>query len=172
MRAVRPDSHPDDERGEFESFYQASYSRLASQLHAYLGDRAEAEDVVQEAFVRAWQRWSGIGRYNDPAAWVRRVAWNLATSRLRRLTVAARMLRRHADPQVVPELGPDHVALVAALRTLSDRHRRAVVLHYLADLSVAEVADDLGVSRGTVLSWLHRGRIRLAAHLMSDDHRR
>ena len=54
---------------------------------------------------------------------------------------------------------------VLALRTLPEQHRRAVVLHYLADLSVAEIAAETGAAVGTVKSWLHRGRVQLAAVL-------
>jgi len=67
---------PDD----FAEFYGAHFQRLAVQLFAYLGDRAEAQDLTQEAFCRALERWPSVGRYDDPSAWVRRVAWNLATS--------------------------------------------------------------------------------------------
>src|SRR5262245_2569754 len=73
----------------FDAFYAAQFRRVSAQIHAYLGDLAEAQDVVQEAFTRAWPRWERIRRYEDPAAWVRRVAWNLATSRWRRLRTAA-----------------------------------------------------------------------------------
>jgi RNA polymerase sigma-70 factor (ECF subfamily) len=93
------------------------------------------------------------------------VAWNLATSRLRRITTAARVLRRHRPPLPVPGLNADHVALVAALRRLPERHRRVIVLHHIADVPVAEIAEDLGVPKGTVVSWLHRGRAQLAVHL-------
>jgi RNA polymerase sigma-70 factor (ECF subfamily) len=167
--AERPPPAPVDRRaaatGDFASFYQADYGRLTTQLYAYLGDAAEAEDIVQEAYLRAWQRWSKVGRYEDPVAWVRRVAWNLATTRLRRLVMAARTLRRHRPPDAVAALGPDRVALVAALARLPERQRLALVLHYLGDLPVIEVADQLGAPRGTVLSWLSRGRVQLAAHL-------
>jgi RNA polymerase sigma-70 factor (ECF subfamily) len=158
-------------RPGFEECYQGTYGRLTAQLHAYLGDAAEAEDVVQEAFVRAWQRWSTLEDYDDPVGWVRRVAWNLATSRLRRLAVASRALRQHQAERVVAEPDPDHVTLVGALRILPDRQRRAVVLHHLADLSVADVAAELGVPMGTVVSWLHRARARLAAHLTEGSDR-
>jgi RNA polymerase sigma-70 factor (ECF subfamily) len=69
----------------------------------------------------------------------------------------------------VPPLGPDHVALVAALRRLSPDQRRAIVLHHLVDLPVAEVAHELQVAVGTVKSWLHRGRAALAAELAEPD---
>jgi RNA polymerase sigma-70 factor (ECF subfamily) len=156
---------------DFAEFYHAGYGRLAAQLCAYLGDAAEAEDVVQEAFLRAWRHWSKVRTYDDPVGWLRRVAWNLATSRLRRLTVAVRSLgplsARHR--WAAPALEPDHVALVAALRLLPERHRLVVVLHYLADVSVADIAADLGVPRNTVLSWLHRGRARLAVQLNDEE---
>ncbi len=158
-------------RPAFDRFFQTWYGRLSAQMHAYLGDRAEAEDVTQEAFLRAWQRWADVSRYDDPVAWVRRVAWNLATSRLRRITTAARVLRRQRPPAPQPGADPDHVALVAALRRLPERQRRVIVLHYIADLPVAEISAGLGVPRGTVLSWLHRGRAELATHLgVAADH--
>lgn len=72
--------------------------------------------------------------------------------------------RQHGEPVVAgPE--PDHVALVEALASLPAAQRRAMVLRYLADLPVAEIADREGVPEGTVRSWLHRGRATLAARL-------
>ncbi|MFI7540985.1 RNA polymerase sigma factor [Actinoplanes sp. NPDC049599] len=166
LRAVLPEpASALDGRAGFDRFYQTWYGRVCAQVHAYLNDRAEAEDLVQEAFLRAWQRWSDIHRYDDPVAWVRRVAWNLATSRLRRLVVAGRVLRKQAPPAVTPGADPDHVALVAALRRLPERQRRVIVLHHIADLPVVEIAAELGVPKGTVVSWLHRGRAQLAAQL-------
>jgi RNA polymerase sigma-70 factor (ECF subfamily) len=150
---------------EFAAFYQAGYGRLTTQLYAYLGDATEAEDVVQEAYLRAWRRWSSISGYDEPVAWVRRVAWNLATNRLRRLAVTARHLRRHPPETAMPALGPDRVALVAALRRVPDRERQALVLHYIADLSIADIAAQLDTPRGTVGSWRSRGRARLAGYL-------
>jgi RNA polymerase sigma-70 factor, ECF subfamily len=150
---------------DFAAFYHASCPRLISQLYAYLGDTAEAEDVAQEAYLRAWQRWSSISGYDEPAAWVRRVAWNLATSRLRRLAVAARIVRRHRPDAAVPALGPERVALVAALRRLPARERLAMVLHYVVDMSIAEIAEQLDAPKGSVAAWLSRGRTHLAEHL-------
>jgi RNA polymerase sigma-70 factor, ECF subfamily len=124
---------------------------------------------VQEAFLRAWQRWHKVSTYDEPVAWVHRVAWNLATNRWRRLVADARLRLRQGRPAAVATLGPDNVALVAALRQLPARHRQVIVLHYLADQPVAEIAADLGVPRGTVLSWLHRGRARLAPLLRESD---
>ncbi|MFI6263159.1 SigE family RNA polymerase sigma factor [Micromonospora sp. NPDC051006] len=149
---------------EFTSFYEAHFHRLAVQLYAYLGDHAEAQDLTQEAFCRVLERWDRISTYDDPSAWVRRVAWNLATSRLRRMRTAVRHLAGQREEHV-PGPEPDRVALTAALAALPANQRRAVVLHHLAQLGVAEIADHLGAPEGTVRSWLSRGRAALASHL-------
>ena len=134
-------------------------------------DLAAAQDVVQEAFCRALARWKQLRGYDDPAAWVRRVAWNLATSRWRRARVANLHARRHRE-EYVAEPSPDRVALARALATLPVQQRRAVILHYLADLPINEIAQQEGVAEGTVKSWLHRGRAALAAQLAENgDHR-
>ena len=154
----------------FDEVYAAHYADLTVQLYAYFGDRQEAHDVVQEAFYRALIRWNSIAEYDDPVAWIRRVAWNLAVSRWRRARTALSFLRRQprAEPQAEGP-GPERVALVAALATLPDNQRRAMVLHYLADMSIAEIAQRDGVATGTVKSWLHRGRAALAAELNPSD---
>jgi RNA polymerase sigma-70 factor (ECF subfamily) len=151
----------------FEKLYAAHFHDLTVQLYAYFGDRQEAQDVVQEAFCRALARWPKLVRYDDPVAWVRRVAWNLATSRWRRARTALRALRRQRAEHVA---GPDadRVTLVSALATLPPPHRRVIVLHYLADLPIAEIAEREGVAPGTVKSWLHRGRAALAAQLVPE----
>ncbi|MEH0845098.1 SigE family RNA polymerase sigma factor [Micromonospora sp. CPCC 205711] len=149
---------------DFTDFYQAHFHRLAVQLYAYLGDHAEAQDLTQEAFCRLLERWGRVSGYDDPSAWVRRVAWNLATSRLRRVRTAVRHLARQREEHVAgPE--PDRVALVRALATLPASQRRAIVLHHLGQLSTREIAEQEGVAEGTVRSWLSRGRAALATHL-------
>jgi RNA polymerase sigma-70 factor, ECF subfamily len=95
---------------DFDSLFHSGYAPLVGQLTAYLGDRTEAEDVAQDAFLRAWQRWESLSRYDDPVAWVHRVAWNLATSRWRRIAMAARVLRGQPAPEPTPGLGPDLTA--------------------------------------------------------------
>ncbi|MGC4849004.1 RNA polymerase sigma factor [Micromonospora sp. DT15] len=162
--AAAPRASTKDDQRDFDEFYATKFDVLRSQLYAYLGDRAEAQDLVQEAFCRAYTRWARIRQYDDSYAWVRRVAWNLATSRLRRQKTSAIFLRRqreehHDGPS------PDRVALVAALSKIPPKLRKAVVLHYLGQLSVAEIAVQENVAEGTVKSWLSRGRTALAGHL-------
>ncbi|GID98064.1 SigE family RNA polymerase sigma factor [Amorphoplanes digitatis] len=153
---------------DFDGFYAAHIQSLTIQLYAYTGDLHSAQDVVQEAFCRALTRWERLSALDDPLAWVRRVAWNLATSQWRRARTAALFLRKHRVENV-PEPGPDRVALAGALATLPARHRRVVILHYLADQSVRDIAHQLGVPEGTVKAWLHRGRAALAARLTETE---
>jgi RNA polymerase sigma-70 factor, ECF subfamily len=155
---------------DFDQFYATHFAALGVQLYAYFGDRAEAQDIAQEAFCRAWQRWSQVSTYEDPVAWVRKVAWRLAISRWRRAKTALAFVRRQREEHV-PEVSPDRVALAAALATLPAQQRRAVVLHYLAGMQVAEIATQEGVADGTVKSWLHRARGALAARLTEETDR-
>ncbi|GAB4048937.1 SigE family RNA polymerase sigma factor [Catellatospora paridis] len=154
-----------DGHRDFAEFYGASFHKLAGALYVYTGDLAEAQDVVQEAMIRALARWSTVSTYEEPAAWVRRVAWNLATSRWRRLRRGLELTARGHTEQHEPGPGPDRVAVVAALAQLPVRQRQAVILHYLEDLPVAEIAEIVGAAEGTVKSWLHRARTALAERL-------
>src|SRR5262245_29760649 len=129
---------------DFGEFYSAHFRALVLQLNAYFGDLEQAQDVVQEAFCRALDRWKKISEYQDPAAWVRRVAWNLATSQWRRRRVAKAFALRHREEPIAGP-GPERVALVRALATLPPTLRRAVILHYLADLPILEIAQQEGV---------------------------
>nr|WP_245675326.1 SigE family RNA polymerase sigma factor [Micromonospora halophytica] len=159
-----PDPGPEPPELTFDEFYHAHFRGLVVQLTAYTGDLGQAQDLVQEAFCRAYARWDRVAGYEDPLAWVRKVAWNLGHSRWRRLRTAQSWLVRQRETHVAGP-NPDRVALDAALTRLPAKQRRAVVLHYLADLSVAEIASQERVAEGTVKSWLHRGRTALAAHL-------
>ncbi|HEY2670242.1 MAG TPA: sigma-70 family RNA polymerase sigma factor [Rugosimonospora sp.] len=153
----------------FEELYAAQFHGLTLQINAYIGDLAEAQDLVQEAFCRAIPRWEKLAGYDNPADWVRRVAWNLAISGWRRRRTAMAFLRRQREEHVEGP-GPDRVALTRALRTLPDNQRRAFVLFYIAGRSVLEVAEQEGVPEGTVKSWLHRARVAVAAQL--TEHRK
>ncbi|MBG6100783.1 SigE family RNA polymerase sigma factor [Micromonospora vinacea] len=161
---ARQAGRPSTDSVDFDQLYHAHFRSLTIQLAAYCGDLNQAQDLVQEAFCRAFARWAKVSRYDDPVAWVRRVAWNLATSRWRRLRTAQAYLRRQREEHV-PGPGPDRVVLARALAALPPNHRRVVVLHHLADLSVTEIAQQEDVPEGTVKSWLHRGRAALAAQL-------
>ena len=161
----RPDRGPAPEPGPpaIEDVYAVHAGPLSLLLFAYTGDLGAAQDLVQEAFCRALPRWERISRYDDPVAWLRKVAFNLAASRWRRLRSSAR--HRWAPEPPVPGPGPERVLLVAALAQLPERQRRALVLHYLADLTTADIARLEEVAESTVRVALHRGRKALAALL-------
>jgi RNA polymerase sigma-70 factor (ECF subfamily) len=154
-------------RRDFAEFYSASFGQITAQLYAFTGDYADAQDIVQEAYCRAFARWSSVGTYDDPLGWVRRVAWNMAVSRWRRIRLL-RTWRGDLAQAPVPPPSEASVDLARALAKLSTNQRRAVVLHYLADMPVADIAAFVGVAEGTVKAWLHRGRTALAAFLGDD----
>jgi len=149
-------------RQNFDDFYSSCAARLVRHAYALTGDMAEAQDIAQEAFARAWQRWSVVRDCDSPEAWVRRVATNLAASRWRRIRVARAAAGNPATAHA-PEVSTDTVALVSGLRTLPERQRTVLVLHYMCDLTVDQIAAELGCPAGSVKSWLSRGRTALAA---------
>ena len=149
--------------------YAGSYRRLVGQLTGVTGDPAEAEDVVMEAFARAVNRSRTFADLENPEAWLRTVAVNLARSRWRRLArlrgLGSRLSAADASSSSYDDLPADRLALLAALRELPAVQREAIALHHLADLPVHEVATTLGVPVGTVKARLARGRARLAVLL-------
>jgi RNA polymerase sigma-70 factor (ECF subfamily) len=154
------------EAEEFDDFYTASFNRLVGQVYAMIGDRDEAQECVQEAFVRAWSHRRRLEKAHAPEAWVRTTAYRLAVSRWRRTVRARRDPDRALQHrQSAAELSPDHVALVRALRDLPEAQRRAIVLHHMCDLPVADVAAETGVPVGTVKARLSRGRTALMSLL-------
>jgi RNA polymerase sigma-70 factor (ECF subfamily) len=148
---------------EFDELYDASFRRLTAQVYALTGDLEEARDCVQEAFVRAWSHRRRLSTIEHPEAWVRTTAYRVAVSRWRRIVRGRRDPDRALAPRLeTAALGPDHVAVVAALRQLPEEQRRALVLHHLADLPVAVIARHEGTPVGTVKARLSRGRAALA----------
>lgn len=157
-----------DER-EFDEFYSASFQRITGQVYAMIGNRDEAQECVQEAFARAWAHRRKLDRAEHPEAWVRTTAYRLAVSRWRRTTRGRRPADRAlAAPTVTSAPSETHVALVEALKQLPEAQRQALVLHHIADLSVHDVAREVGVPEGTIKARLSRGRTALAAMLADD----
>ncbi|GHF18202.1 RNA polymerase sigma24 factor [Streptomyces morookaense] len=155
---------------EFEEFYAHTVARLTGQLYVMLGDLHEAQDVVQEAFVRGWSRRRQLDRAGQPEAWIRTVAWRLAVSRWRFRRRSAEAWRRSGAPPDVEGPGPEQVALVEALRALPPQQRRTLTLHYLCDLTVDQITGETGLSASTVKTHLVRGRAALA-HRLQDPRR-
>jgi len=134
---------------EFDAFYAATGARVMGQIYLMIGDRGQTEDAVAEAYARAWQRWDTVSAHADPAAWVRGVAYRIAAGPWRRAT------RRRADD-------PTGSAFADTLRQMPAPQRRAVVLHHLAGLTVAEIAAETGSSESAVRAHLAQGQTALA----------
>ncbi|NOY55661.1 MAG: sigma-70 family RNA polymerase sigma factor [Actinobacteria bacterium] len=147
----RPDPliiHPVD----FGTFYRVTWERVYRPLAVTLGDHELARESVDEAMVRAFQKWSKVRGYNNPVGWVYRVALNYARNRLRR------RWREVPWGSVEPtwEMKTPDFDLVEALQKLPLRQREVVVLRFLFDWSVSEVGEALDIPDGTVKSRLHR----------------
>ncbi|GIF78208.1 SigE family RNA polymerase sigma factor [Asanoa siamensis] len=153
----------------FDQFYQGSCRRLLGYVFLLTGDLPEAQDVVQEAYMQAWQHWSTIEAYDEPEAWMRMVANRIAISRWRRIRGRARAYLRHGAADPVPAPSLNTVAVVAALRRLPDEQRRAVAMHYLLGMPVVDIARETSAPVGTVKARLHRGRAALGELLAIDS---
>jgi RNA polymerase sigma-70 factor (ECF subfamily) len=155
---------------EFDDFYRANYARVVAELILLTRSRADAEDVGQEAFAKAWGKWSEISQYDDPRAWVRRVGYNLAVSRWRSARRLVTLRHRIAEPAGGSGPDGDWVDLARQLAKLPARQRQALLLTAVAGLDSDEVAAQMNVSPATVRSWLHRARNQvLATNLTVTD---
>ena len=151
---------------DFDEFYAGTWRVLVAQVFAMVGDLGEAEDAVDEAYARAWQRWRQVHLYADPAAWVRTVAYRIAVSSWRRARNRRTAQQLSARAPVTQDAST--LALVDALRNLPATQRRALVLHHLVGMSVAEISIETGGSVSAVKQWLSRGRRSLASALGDD----
>lgn len=154
---------------DFSDFYDVTWRRAVACAHAVTGEVGAAEDAAQEAFTRAWPRWSKLQSYDDPGAWVCQVATRQAISRWRRLRTAQQFLARSRPPAHHPPPDPAQIALADALRALPDAQRRAVVMHHLGGFRIREIAAVERVPEGTIKARLSRGRGALATTL-GEDH--
>jgi RNA polymerase sigma factor (sigma-70 family) len=156
-----------DDQESFAVFYRAHRDELHAAVTVTLGDHQLAVEAVDEAFVRAAERWDQVQDMDRPAGWVYRVAVNWATSWrrkwLRRPTLPAAALDQpHHD--VLPD--PD---LAEQLASLPVGQRQMLVLHHALGYTVPEVAALLGVAEGTVKSRVHRARLTLQDRLGVED---
>lgn len=159
----------------FEAVFRADHRSIVALAWALTGDRAVAEEVTQEAFLRAHQRWGRIGGYDNPGAWVRRTAINLALSDRRRRGAERRALERVGPPAESSDDGAGAVASAdrfwRAVRALPRRQAAVVALHYVEDRSVAEIATVLEIAEGTVKAHLHQARAALSASFAPEEER-
>ena len=146
----------------FDTFFRAERDQLVAQAYLLVGELSAAQDLAQQALERTWRHWKKVRRYDNPAAWTRRVLFNMALNTRRRWGREQPLGKVERACDEPPE---EHLELVAALRSLPSDQCRAIVLHDALGFSVAEVASELRMPEGTVKSWLSRGRSKLAAEL-------
>ncbi len=147
---------------DFETFYASAFRPVSAAVRAFCGDGDVAHDSTQEAFARAYARWNRIGKAAHPQAWVTTTAINLSRRHFRR--------RRLPIGTPATTTGPtgDRVDVLVALRSLPERQRQAVVLHYLVDSPLAVVAEVMGISEGAVKAHLFKARAALRGELEVD----
>ncbi|HKW73613.1 MAG TPA: sigma-70 family RNA polymerase sigma factor [Candidatus Dormibacteraeota bacterium] len=169
-----PDSEaprPLDPRTEFRQLYDQEYTAVYRAIRAVVLDSAAAEDLTQEAFVRAYRARNRYTPTAPPGAWLRRIGINLAISHLRRQKLArflpARLYvapdRRDYDRAEARDV------VEKALTALSPKLRAAVVLHYYEGLTREEIADVLGVPAGTVASRIAKAVAIMRKNMASDQ---
>lgn len=166
---VRP-ARTTTEAGSFDDFYRAEFPRLVPLARA-LGGPGSADDIAQEAMLAAYRNWRRVSQMAAPEAWVRRTCANMAVSALRRRVSEVKALIRLGHDVDVPHaaLSPDDEAFWSAVRALPKRQAQAAALRYLYDLSVAEVAETLDISEGSVKQHLSRARTVLVKQLHLDS---
>jgi RNA polymerase sigma-70 factor (sigma-E family) len=156
---------------EFDDFFIDQYGKVLRTVALIAGDRNRAEDATQEAFMQAFRKWRTVRAMARPGSWVLVVAINADRRRWRRTA---------EEQELVQELvaAEDHAAAVTtaiavheALARLTTRQRAAVVLRYLSDLPVKDIADALGCAEGTVRATLHQALSKLQIDLeeVSDE---
>jgi RNA polymerase sigma-70 factor (ECF subfamily) len=150
---------------DFERLYNASYGKILGTITAMLGDRAAAEDCVQDAFERAYKKWSTWQPIAPAEAWVHRIAINAAVSYLRkmRLREVGEVIRRIGRPALAPDpqVLAEHRDLAAALAQLSPKQAAAIVLRHYHGYTNRAIAQAMGIPERTVASRLAVAKARL-----------
>jgi RNA polymerase sigma-70 factor, ECF subfamily len=150
----------------FDSFYRDEYAAVVAVVKGLSGNQWVAEEVAQEAFLRAYTNWSRVEGFESPRHWVRHVALNLARSRFRKLraeAVALTRLRSAGDSVEAPD---DPFELFwREVRRLPPRQAQVIALRYIEDMPLVDIAVILGLAEGTVKALLHQGRTRLGHRL-------
>lgn len=157
----------------FEDVVREHQRKVFSFAHYFLGSSEEAEDVVQEVFLKLWQNWQAIDR-DRVRPWLLTVTRNACYDRLRQRQSASRVLASDSAPDVVessptPEPGPDSEAqradfrrhVTEALQQLAEPYRSILILREIQDLRYREISDILDLPLNTVRVYIHRGRRQL-----------
>lgn len=158
--------------------YESNWSSLVQTATWLTGEQALAEEVVQDAFIRLVERWHQLDSTAAAPSWLRKTVVNLSRSRMRRFAVGRQKVNltaarsAHVD-ESAQRFGEDLVdgKLGQAIRSLPRRQRECVVLRFVYDLAVNDIAATLGIGEGSIKTHLHRGLKTLEQHLAQSDHR-
>ncbi|MEN8115166.1 MAG: SigE family RNA polymerase sigma factor [Actinomycetota bacterium] len=151
---------------EFASFYQRELKPVIGLAFVLSGSRSGAEDLAQDAFLKAYKQWETVGSYDNPGAWVRRVVANGSVSRFRRHKAETKALVRIGGSGfTVPDMSPDAVATWVAVRKLPKRQAQVIALRYYDRSSIADIARILECSENTVKTHLQRAKQALSSQL-------
>jgi RNA polymerase sigma factor (sigma-70 family) len=159
-------------RPDFAEFYRDSADECLRTVLLSVGDLATAQDLVDEAFARAWASWASVGKHPAPKAWVVRTALNANISRWRR----SRREVLVSDPGAIANPlassvtadGPVDPKIMAALKRLPARQREVVALRLILDLDIGRSAEVLGIAPGTVMAHLARATAALRKELTPE----
>ena len=147
-----------EEPRSFEEFFSSEHARLFGALCLVTGDRHEAEEIMQDAFLRLWERWDRVAEFDDPSAYLFRTAMNVFRNRYRRAALALRKTISLAPSEDALATVEDRDAVVRALRDLTSDQRAAVVLTGYVGLTSEEAGSVLGMRAGTVRTLATRAR--------------
>ncbi|MGA2529446.1 MAG: sigma-70 family RNA polymerase sigma factor [Acidimicrobiales bacterium] len=147
-----------DPEADFRRLFERTGRSLFAQAYVLTGDRQESQDLVQEAFLRAWREWAHVSTLDNQQAWLRRVLYNLSVNRWRNLTARRSHDRLLATDLNSPAPGVEHLDVMNALQSLPMKQRQALVLVAIADMTTAQAAQEMGANEGTVRVWLSRAR--------------
>jgi RNA polymerase sigma-70 factor (ECF subfamily) len=149
---------PVEEPQGFEAFFEEHRSKLFGAMCLVTGNRQEAEEITQDAFLKLWERWGRVSRLDDPTGFLFRTAMNVFRNRARRATLAARKALGLADGGDDLAAVDDRDEVVRAMRHLTPSQRAALVLTGYLGYSSEEAAKTLGVRASTVRALATKGR--------------
>jgi RNA polymerase sigma-70 factor, ECF subfamily len=153
----------------FESFFEDHHRDVYAAMWLITRNRQEAEEIMQDAFLRMWERWDRVGGLDDPTGYLYRTAMNVFRSRKRRTALALRRLGQSPAPDDLLDAIERREVLVAALASLTPRERAAVVMTDVLGFSSEEAAEALGIKSTTVRVLASRGRGRMKEKVIDDD---
>lgn len=153
----------------FEAFFRVENPALYRRLWLITGNRSEAEDIMQESFLKLWERWDRVGEIHDPTGYLYRTAMNIFRRRYRRGVLAIRKGLAMTPAEDEFARAEDRQVVRRILSTLTPRQRAALVLTEMLGFTSEEAGRALGIKAGTVRALAHQGRGAFAQAMGGDD---